>query len=97
MSEAPAVAAAHETYGDQVTFVGMAGRSERGAQQAFVADLGLDQFPHAIDPDGTVWSAFAIVSQPAFVFIDDSGTATSHLGPLGAEALATEVERLIDN
>jgi predicted DsbA family dithiol-disulfide isomerase len=83
-----------EIYGDQVTFVGVAGRDELPAINAFINDLGVDGFDHAVDDDGAVWAAYGVNSQPAFVFIDDSGETTRVLGAQGLDSLTERLDDL---
>ena len=54
--------------------IGVASRDTIEQIEAFVADTGVDTFPHAADIDGDVWEFYGIGSQPAFVFINDDGT-----------------------
>jgi hypothetical protein len=72
----------------------MAGKAEQAAMEAFVDNLGVDAFPHAIDGDGSIWAQFDVVSQPAFAFIDDDGTITVHNGGLGIDGLSSRIEEL---
>jgi len=84
-----------EKYGDEVTFIGVAGRDDADAMSSFVSDYGVDRFPHIADFDLELWRFFGITSQPAFVFINDDGSATGRLGALGVERLTERVETLI--
>jgi len=72
----------------------MAGRAEQDAMEAFVADLGVDAFPHTIDDDGSIWASFDVSTQPAFAFIDDDGTITVHNGRLGVDGLTERIDEL---
>ena len=47
----------------------------------------MSSFDHAVDADGTLWSSYGITTQPSFIFIDDSGEPTTHVGALGIEGL----------
>lgn len=84
-----------QKYGDEVTFIGVAGRDDADAMTRFVADYGVDAFEHIADFDLELWRYFGITSQPAFVFINDDGSATGRLGALGVERLTERVESLI--
>jgi len=84
-----------QSYGDQVTFIGVAGRDDADAMTRFVADYGLGAFPHIADLDLELWREFGITSQPAFVFIDDDGSARGLLGALGVDRLTRQIENLI--
>lgn len=85
----------HDIYGDEVTFIGVAGRDDPQPMVDFVTDLGVDDFQHAVDTDGAIWQSFGVVSQPAWAFIHDDGRVTTQLGSLGEEGLARQVELLL--
>ncbi len=38
-----------------------------------------------------------VVSQPAFIFLDANGEASSHLGGLGVDSLSERLDALISN
>ena len=80
----------HEQYGSAVTFVGVAGRDELPAITEFIDTLNVGAFEHAVDGDGSLWANYEITTQPSFVFIDDDGTMSTHVGALGVGGL-TEV------
>ena len=75
--------------------IGVASRDSIEQMEAFVADTGVDTFPHAADVDGDVWEFFGISSQPAFVFINDDGTFDILLGSLDEDGLTERVEQLL--
>ena len=75
--------------------IGVASRDTIEQIEAFVADTGVDTFPHAADIDGDVWEFYGIGSQPAFVFINDDGTFDTRLGSLDEDRLTERVERLL--
>jgi hypothetical protein len=75
--------------------IGVASRDTIEQIEAFVADTGVDTFPHAADIDGDVWEFYGIGSQPAFVFINDDGTFDTRLGSLDEDVLAERVEQLL--
>jgi len=74
--------------------IGVASRDSIEQMEAFVADTGVDTFPHAADVDGDVWEFYGISSQPAFVFINDDGTFDILLGSLDEDGLTERVEQL---
>ncbi len=86
-----------QTYGDQVDFIGVAGRDNAAAMAAFVSDYGVGAFPHIADADLQLWREFGITSQPAFVFINDDGTAGGVIGGLGEQRLIEQVKALISS
>ncbi|MAT21689.1 MAG: hypothetical protein CL419_11375 [Acidimicrobiaceae bacterium] len=75
--------------------IGVASRDTIEQIEAFVADTGVDTFPHAADLDGDVWEFYGIGSQPAFVFINDDGTFDTRLGSLDEDRLTERVEQLL--
>ncbi len=75
--------------------IGVASRDTIEQIEAFVADTGVDTFPHAADIDGDVWEHYGISSQPAFVFINDDGTFDTRLGSLDEDRLTERVEQLL--
>ena len=75
--------------------IGVASRDTIEQIEAFVADTGVDTFPHAADIDGDVWEFYGIGSQPAFVFINDDGTFDTRLGSLDEDGLTEWVEQLL--
>lgn len=93
-AEAPDVAEIAAEYQGRVTVLGVPGRGEVDAMQAFVSDTGVGTIIHVTDTDGTLWNRFGVVSQPAFVFVDRSGAATSFAGSLGADGLRAAVDEL---
>lgn len=82
--------------GEEVTFIGMAGLDELGASRDFVDRHGLGAFPHAHDPDGSIWQGFGTITRSAFVFVNDDGTLErTEYGILGADGLQAEVDALL--
>lgn len=83
------------TYGDDVTFVGVAGRDDLGAVEGFVTERGVGAFQHVYDEELEIWRAFGVSSQPAWVFIDADGNAETLIGGLGEDGLRDRVEALL--
>lgn len=77
-------------YRDDVTFVGVAGRDDLSAINEFIETLDVGAFEHAVDDDGSLWAGYGITTQPSFVFINDDGTTSTHVGALGVDGL-TEI------
>lgn len=94
--EAPLVAQSQADNPD-VTFVGVAGLGEVDEMQAFVDDYGVEAFEHLTDLDGALWQKFGVVQQPAYAFIDDSGTVEVVRGEIGADGIADGVAGLTAN
>lgn len=80
-----------EQYGDQVRFIGVPGLAEASSMDRFVAETGVDGFPHVPDGDGVLWELFGVTEQRTYVFIDDDGTMRAG----GYGRLAADVEELI--
>lgn len=80
--EAPnvsAVAAANP----QVTFVGVAARSDVAQMQSFVSKYNLN-FTNLNDADGSIWAKYNVPWQPAYVFLRPDGTSTFVNNPTSA-------------
>ena len=80
--EAPnvsAVAAANP----QVTFVGVAARSDVTQMQSFVSKYNLN-FTNLNDADGSIWAKYNVPWQPAYVFLRPDGTSTFVNNPTSA-------------
>ena len=63
--------------------------------EAFIDEVGVSALRHVADESGSIWMDYEVRSQPAWVFIDDDGTATSLIGALGEDGLADEIENLL--
>ena len=59
----------------KVTFLGIAGRSDAGAMQAFVSKYNLN-FTNLNDADGSLWARFNVPWQPAYLFYRPDGAST---------------------
>ena len=77
-----------------MNFVGVAGRDELPAITAFIDTLDVGAFAHAVDASGSVWADYGITTQPSFVFLDDSGESTTHVGRLGVDGLSERLDEL---
>ena len=84
----------HERYGDEVTFVGVAGRDDLTAINDFIERLDVGAFEHAVDGDGSLWASYRITTQPSFVFLDDDGSTSTHIGALGIDRLTSMLQEL---
>ncbi len=85
----------YETYGEQINFVGVAGRDDSGPIADFIQTFDVGSFPHVIDSDGSIWAGFNINTQPSFVFINSDGSVETHVGALGVEGLSERLEGLL--
>ena len=84
-----------EQYEGQVTILGVAGRDELSAMEAFVEDLGVGAFPHVANEDLEIWFQYEVRSQPAFVFIDDDGSFETVIGAMGESGLTSMIDELL--
>ncbi|ABL79530.1 Redoxin domain protein (plasmid) [Nocardioides sp. JS614] len=94
--EAPHVAAS-QADNPGVVFVGVAGLGETADMRDFVDDYDVDAFSHLADLDGSLWQRFGVVQQPAYAFVDDTGTVEVVRGELGEDGLAEHVATLTSN
>jgi peroxiredoxin len=78
-------------------FLGLAGRDTADEMSGFIDRHGLDGFDHLVDEDGTLWQRFGIARQPAWVFVNDDGTAKTVVGSLSADGLRAEIDRLVES
>ena len=81
-AEAPALSQVSAANPD-VTFVGVAARSDVAAQQDFVNKYNLN-FTNLNDADGSIWARFNVPWQPAFVFLRPDGESTFVNNPTSA-------------
>ncbi|MBB5961652.1 redoxin domain-containing protein [Planomonospora venezuelensis] len=92
-SEAPAVKAAAEKYGD-VAFVGVASLDTEAAMKEFVRSTGTGTVTHLSDEKGAVWTRLGVSRQSTFVFMKPDGSAEKAPGPMDSGELNGHVEKL---
>lgn len=63
--------------------------------QAFIDRHGIGGFDHLVDDDGSLWERFGIVTQPAWIFVNDDGTTKTLVGILGEDGLRAEIDELV--
>ncbi len=64
---------------------------------AFIERHGVGTFDHVVDPEDatdSIWERFGIVTQPAWIFVNDDGTSKTLVGPLGEDGLNREIDAL---
>lgn len=93
--EAPHVAEAVAAFGDEITFVGIAGHDTDDAHRAFVEEHGLDRMVVLVDDDGSLWAQYDVSYQPAWVFVNQDGEVTQVAGGL-YDDLDDHLEALVD-
>ncbi|PEG33943.1 hypothetical protein CQY20_28115 [Mycolicibacterium agri] len=81
-AEAPSVSKVAAANPD-VTFVGVAARSDVAAMQGFVSKYNLN-FTNLNDADGSIWARYNVPWQPAYVFYRADGTSTFVNNPTSA-------------
>lgn len=81
-------------YGDEIGFLGIAGRDSVEAMANFVDHFEVGHLPHAADPDGELWERFGVPYQPAWVFIDSGGNAVRVFGAVPDDQLISILEDL---
>lgn len=94
--EADDVVAAAGALDGKVQVIGVAGRGEVPEMARFVADTGTGGLTHVIDADGSIWSSYRVFAQPAYAFIDDSGSVQVFVGALGEDALVERMTALAE-
>ena len=67
----------------EVTFVGVAARSDVAAMQGFVDKYNLN-FTNLNDADGSIWARYNVPWQPAYVFYRADGSSTFVNNPTSA-------------
>ena len=93
--EAPTVSKVAAANPD-VTFVGVAARSDTAAMQEFVKRHNLG-FTNLNDADGSLWTRFNVPWQPAYLFVTSDGTSSFVNNPTSAmseQDLAARVSAL---
>ncbi len=81
-----------------MAFLGIAGRDSVDEMSAFIDRHGVGAFDHIVDPEGSsdsIWARFGIVTQPAWIFVNDDGVSKTLVGPLGEDGLLREVDELL--
>jgi thiol-disulfide isomerase/thioredoxin len=71
--EMPMLESAHLTYGDQVLFIGVDSRDERGAALRFLADVGIT-YPQVFDANARFAASVGTMGIPFTVIVDASGS-----------------------
>ncbi len=96
-AEAPEVADVAAEFAGRVPVIGVPGRGEIAAMRRFVEDTGTGKLAHVVDGDGSIWSRFGVVTQPAFTFIDADGEIETFQGALPADDLRERLAALTEN
>lgn len=94
-AEAGNVVAAAAKFDGKVEIIGVAGRGELPEMEAFLVETGTNGLTHVIDSDGAIWASYGVAAQPAFAFLDDSGSVKVFIGALGESGLAEQLNKLV--
>lgn len=94
--EADDVVAAAGAVEGKVQVVGVAGRGEVAEMEDFVSETGTGGLTHVVDDSGSIWSSYEVAAQPAYAFLDDSGSVEVVVGALGEEALVERMTALAE-
>jgi cytochrome c biogenesis protein CcmG/thiol:disulfide interchange protein DsbE len=93
--EMPVLQAAHETYGDEVHFIGVNHQDQRTPALEFLRETGVS-YRSGFDPDGSTARAYGAYGLPTTYFITDAGRIiATKTGELTEAELAAEIERLL--
>lgn len=93
--EAPLLQAAHERYGDRITFLGVDIRDAHSDALEFVDEYGLT-YPSVRDEDMRVYADYGLTGQPETFFIDARGILVEHVpGPIDEESLLQAIDVLL--
>ena len=95
--EAPMLQAAHETYGDEVAFVGVDIKDARSDAIEFVDRYGLE-FPHVRDESLEIYTDYALTGQPETFFVDAEGKIVEHIpGTLNEQLLNSIIGEMLQD
>ena len=90
-----AVADAIAQMPEDVELVGVAGRITSDEEvEEFLDYTGVGDARHVADEDGSLWEAFGVVLQPAFLFVNDDGTFERGGAGLTTADIVAQAERL---
>lgn len=93
--EMPALQAAHDEFGDRVTFIGVNHQDNRDDALELVADVGV-VYPSGMDPDGGTARDYGLFGMPSTVFVARDGTiAGIRTGELTADELDRAIRELL--
>ncbi len=93
-AEAPAIADALDELPAGVQVIGVPGRSGQDGMVRFVEQHGLSDIVQIVDADGSIWSNFSVVSQPALALIDAEGNVQTIPGSVGKGGLIQAAESI---
>lgn len=87
--------AAHQRFGDRVTFLGVDTNDDRKDALAFAARVGVS-YELAFDSEGTLAARYDAVGLPTTIFVDARGTMLERrLGAMPQVEVQTTIEKLL--
>jgi cytochrome c biogenesis protein CcmG, thiol:disulfide interchange protein DsbE len=94
-SEAPLLRQAHEAFGDEVTFLGIATEDSPGDSLEFLAEFNLT-FHNRSDRPGAIRGHLGAIGLPVTVFVRPGGEILrTHFGVIDDSALALGIDDLL--
>ena len=95
-SEAPLLRAAHESFGDEVEFIGLNVRDSQDPARAFLNEFDLDGFKHFFDPSGAAQGSLGAGGVPLTLFYAAGGELVElHFGVIDERALALNLDEIV--
>ena len=93
--EAPVFTAAHEQFGDRVSFIGLNFNDNQTAAKEFLAEFDLP-FPHYFDQTGALLAEYGGIGVPRTYFFAAGGEQqATHNGIVDEETLTRRIEELL--
>ena len=94
-SEAPLLSAAHETYGDQIEFIGVDVQDNQPDAKAFIVEFDI-KFPSVFDRNRTIPARYAGIGTPITFFFAPGGELVGkHNGIIDERTLALGIDELL--
>ncbi len=95
-SEAPLLRAANAEFGDRVRFIGVNVQDTQEGAKRFIAEFGLDGFPHVFDPDRRIPAVLGGIGVPITYFVAPGGEVIeTHVGVIDERTLALGIDELL--
>jgi len=93
--EGPHLAAAADTYGPRVQFLGVDILDSRPSARAFMQEFRWD-YPSVFDPQGDIRDRLGFIGQPVTLFYDASGDlVSSWQGAITPDVLASRIRQIL--
>ncbi len=96
-SEAPLLKAAHDSYGDEIEFIGVAVQDSQPGAKAFLAEFGLE-FDQVFDRSRSIPNSHAGIGTPiTFFFAPGGELVRTHNGIIDERGLALGIDELLQS